>query len=88
MNQKIRIPLTDEDLEDLRHGKTFDWNAIPQNLDKPIILAGGLNPENVAEAIKVVQPYAVDVSSGVERDKGLKDAEKVTAFIHEVKYVG
>lgn len=68
-------------------GETFDWNEIPRDLDKPIVLAGGLTVENVAEAIRVVRPYAVDVSSGVEREKGLKDAERVTAFIHEVRNV-
>ena len=68
-------------------GKIFDWNVIPQDLDVPLILAGGLSVENVAEAVRIVRPYAVDVSSGVEREKGLKDAELVTAFIHEVKHV-
>ena len=68
-------------------GKTFDWNVIPQDLDVPLILAGGLSVENVAEAVRIVRPYAVDVSSGVEREKGLKDAGLVTAFIHEVKDV-
>lgn len=68
-------------------GEIFDWNEIPRDLPKPIILAGGLNVKNVAEAIRVVRPYAVDVSSGVERDRGLKDAQRVTAFIHEVKHV-
>lgn len=68
-------------------GETFDWNEIPRDLDKPIVLAGGLTVENVAEAIRIVRPYAVDVSSGVESDKGLKDAQKVTAFIDEVKHV-
>ena len=68
-------------------GKIFDWNVIPQDLDVPLILAGGLSVENVAEAVRIVRPYAVDVSSGVEREKGLKDAELVTAFINEVKHV-
>lgn len=68
-------------------GKIFDWNVIPQDLDVPLILAGGLSVENVAEAVRIVRPYAVDVSSGVEREKGLKDAELVKAFIHEVKHV-
>ena len=68
-------------------GETFDWNEIPHDLGIPLILAGGLSVENVAEAVRIVQPYAVDVSSGVEREKGLKDAELVTAFIHEVRNV-
>ena len=68
-------------------GKVFDWNKIGQDIGLPLILAGGLGVENVAEAVKKVRPYAVDVSSGVEREKGLKDAELITAFIHEVKHV-
>ena len=68
-------------------GETFDWNAIPKNLGIPLILAGGLTVNNVAEAVRIVRPYAVDVSSGVERGKGLKDAALVTAFINEVKNV-
>ena len=65
-------------------GHVFDWNLIPKNLTKPVILAGGLVPENVANAIKQVQPYAVDVSGGVELTKGVKDAAKVAAFMHAV----
>jgi len=68
-------------------GKTFDWNDIPEDLGIPLILAGGLTVDNVAEAVRVVRPYAVDVSSGVEREKGFKDAALVTAFINEVKHV-
>ena len=68
-------------------GETFDWSVIPQDLGMPLILAGGLTVDNVAEAIRVVRPYAVDVSSGVEREKGFKDAALVTAFIDEVKHV-
>ena len=62
-------------------GHVFDWNLIPKNLTKPVILAGGLVPENVANAIKQVQPYAVDVSGGVELTKGIKDAAKIAAFM-------
>jgi phosphoribosylanthranilate isomerase len=66
-------------------GQIFDWNLIPQNLPKPVILAGGLTPENVADAIKQVRPYAVDVSGGVELTKGIKDVEKIAAFMQAVK---
>jgi len=65
-------------------GKTFDWSLIENDLDKPIILAGGLQVENVGAAIRQVRPYAVDVSSGVESSKGIKDAAKTAAFIDEV----
>lgn len=65
-------------------GETFDWALIPQNLEKPIILAGGLTPENVAQAIAQVRPYAVDVSGGVEKAKGIKDHEKIRAFMNAV----
>jgi phosphoribosylanthranilate isomerase len=65
-------------------GQTFDWTLIPANLPKPVILAGGLNAENVAAAIKQVRPYAVDVSGGVEAAKGIKDAAKIAAFMKEV----
>ena len=68
-------------------GFTFDWNRKPVNLNKPLILAGGLNAENVSEAIHKLKPYAVDVSSGVERRKGIKDAAKMAAFIQEVHRV-
>ena len=65
-------------------GQQFDWTLIPENIPLPIVLAGGLNPENVADAIKQVRPYAVDVSGGVERTKGIKDAEKIAAFMRGV----
>lgn len=65
-------------------GLQFDWSLIPANLPKPVILAGGLNPANVADAIAQVHPYAVDVSGGVEREKGIKDADKIAAFLREV----
>lgn len=66
-------------------GEAFDWALIPQNLPLPVILSGGLHPGNVAEAIRQVRPYAVDVSSGVEASKGIKDAAKIAAFVSEVK---
>ncbi len=68
-------------------GESFDWALIPQNLPLPVILSGGLHAGNVAEAVRQVRPYAVDVSSGVEAAKGIKDAAKVAAFITEVKNV-
>ena len=66
-------------------GATFDWALIPKQLPLPVILSGGLDAENVAAAIKQVRPYAVDVSSGVEASKGIKDTAKVATFINEVK---
>lgn len=65
-------------------GHVFDWNLIPNNLTKPVILAGGLTADNVALAIQQVRPYAVDVSGGVELNKGIKDAAKVAAFMRGV----
>ena len=65
-------------------GKSFDWSLANIELDLPIILAGGLTPENVSVAINTAQPYAVDVSSGVESAKGLKDIDKIRAFISNV----
>jgi len=58
-------------------GETFDWSNIPQGYDKPIILAGGLNPENVAVALQQVSVYAIDLSSGVESQPGIKDKQKI-----------
>lgn len=68
-------------------GESFDWRLIPRELSLPVILSGGLHPGNVAEAVRAVRPYAVDVSSGVEASKGIKDAAKVAAFINEVRNV-
>ncbi len=68
-------------------GASFDWTLIPHNLPLPVILSGGLRTDNVAEAIKQVRPWAVDVSSGVEAAKGIKDAAKIAAFINEVKRI-
>jgi len=65
-------------------GQVFDWNLIPKQMTKPIILAGGLTPDNVKEAIQQVQPYAVDVSGGVEQAKGIKDSTKIAAFMDAV----
>jgi len=68
-------------------GTTFDWALIPKQLPLPVILSGGLDAGNVATAIKQVNPYAVDVSSGVESGKGIKDAAKIAVFINEVKAI-
>lgn len=68
-------------------GESFDWALIPRVLSLTVILSGGLHPGNVAEAVRAVRPYAVDVSSGVEASKGIKDAAKIAAFIKEVKNV-
>jgi phosphoribosylanthranilate isomerase len=65
-------------------GETFDWSLVPKDLGKPVILAGGLTPRNVRQAIEQVRPYAVDVSGGVEADKGIKDPELVRAFVAAV----
>lgn len=66
-------------------GEIFDWGKIPKKISKPIILAGGLTPENVAAAINQVKPFAVDVTSGVEANKGIKDFKKMMDFIKAVK---
>ncbi|HSS47074.1 MAG TPA: phosphoribosylanthranilate isomerase [Burkholderiales bacterium] len=66
-------------------GEAFDWRLIPRRLPLPVILSGGLNVANVAAAILQVKPWAVDVSSGVESAKGIKDAAKIAAFIKEAR---
>lgn len=66
-------------------GTQFDWNLIPAQRPKPLILSGGLTPENVGEAIRQVRPWAVDVSSGVEAAKGVKDPVKIAKFIAGVR---
>ena len=68
-------------------GKSFDWNLIKNNLDLPIILAGGLNKDNIMSAIEKTQPYAIDISSGVEVDKGIKDIGKTKEIIEIVKSI-
>ena len=66
-------------------GHTFDWSLIPKALSRPIVLSGGLNVDNVSEAVRRVRPLAVDVSSGVEVSKGVKDHAKIAAFIAGVR---
>lgn len=66
-------------------GQSFDWSLIPENLPLPVILSGGLHAGNVEEAINKVHPWAVDVSSGVEAAKGIKDADKMAAFLAAVR---
>jgi phosphoribosylanthranilate isomerase len=67
-------------------GKTFDWNlALPAKKMGPVILAGGLTPRNVAQAVRQVRPYGVDVCSGVEKTPGIKDPEKVRAFLKNIR---
>lgn len=69
-------------------GHTFDWDLIPEDIPLPLILAGGLTPDNVAAAVEQVRPYAVDVSSGVESEPSVKDHKKIEQFIKEVQRVG
>jgi len=66
-------------------GATFDWSLVPHQRPRPLILSGGLTSDNVREAIRRVQPWGVDVSSGVESTKGIKDAAKIAAFMAEVR---
>ena len=65
-------------------GVSFDWEVVPGDVGHPIVLAGGLTPENVASAIRVVRPFAVDVSGGVESAPGEKDPERMERFVKEV----
>ncbi len=67
-------------------GAAFDWSLVPRDMAKPIILSGGLTAGNVADAIRRIRPYAVDVSSSVEAAKGIKDSAKIAAFIGAVKH--
>lgn len=66
-------------------GERFDWRLIPPDLPLPIVLSGGLDPGNVVEAVRTVRPWAVDVSSGVEAAKGIKDAQRIARFIANAK---
>ena len=65
-------------------GESFDWSLVPAT-EKPVVLSGGLSKSNVAEAVRRVKPWGVDVSSGVESAKGIKDAGRIAAFIAEVR---
>lgn len=66
-------------------GETFDWSLIPHELPLPVVLSGGLDAANVADAVRRVRPWAVDCSSGVESAKGIKDARKMAEFIAQVR---
>jgi phosphoribosylanthranilate isomerase len=66
-------------------GRPFDWSRVPAGLGAPLVLAGGLNPDNVTEAVRRVRPFAVDVSSGVESSPGIKDAGLMQAFVKGVQ---
>ena len=66
-------------------GETFDWTTVPARRNWPLVLAGGLQADNVRQAIELTSPWAVDVSGGVEAAKGIKDPAKINAFIQEVK---
>lgn len=66
-------------------GEAFDWSLVPQDVSWPLILAGGLHPDNVEQAVRAVRPYAVDISSGVESAPGIKDRNKIEAFMRGVR---
>lgn len=66
-------------------GRTFDWTRIPRDLGKPLLLAGGITPDNVHDAIRAVHPWGVDVSSGIESAPGEKDSAKMRRFVDEVR---
>ncbi|MDH5338651.1 MAG: N-(5'-phosphoribosyl)anthranilate isomerase, partial [Rubrivivax sp.] len=66
-------------------GKVFDWSVIPQGVPVPVVLSGGLSPANVTDGITRVRPWAVDVSSGVESAKGVKDAAQIRRFCQAVR---
>lgn len=68
-------------------GQRFDWALVPRDLPLPVVLAGGLTPENVGDAIRAVRPYAVDVSGGIEAGRGIKDHARMAAFIEGVRRV-
>ncbi len=67
------------------NGRTFDWKHIPEAPTKPFVIAGGLHPDNVFDAIRATLPWGVDVSSGIERAPGIKDGDKMRRFVEEVR---
>lgn len=85
--RQARGLLLDAFVEGLRGGTgaTFDWSLIPRQLPLPVVLSGGLEPGNIEAAVRAVRPWAVDVSSGVESAKGIKDAVKIEQFINGVR---
>ncbi len=87
---KARALLLDTHHESLRGGTgtTFDWEMVPIEVGSPLILAGGLTPQNVGDAVRRLRPFAVDVSSGVENAPGIKDPEKIRRFVEEVISAG
>jgi phosphoribosylanthranilate isomerase len=68
-------------------GRIFDWSLLPTDLARPLILAGGLHPGNVGDAVRTLRPWAVDVASGVESAPGIKDPDRLEAFIRAVRAV-
>ena len=66
-------------------GQAFDWDQVPEGLHRPFLLAGGIGPDNVAEAIMRTRPWGVDVSSGIEAAPGIKDGQKMRAFVEQVR---
>ena len=66
-------------------GKVFDWSLIPAEIAHQAVLSGGLNVQNVTDAVRRIRPYAVDVSSGIEASKGVKDAALMQAFVDAVR---
>ena len=69
-------------------GKAFDWTRMPRNVGRPLILAGGLTPANVGDAVRIARPYAVDVSSGIESAPGIKDFGKMKLFVQNANAAG
>lgn len=88
-NARALLLDTPSNLADVRGGtgEVFDWSLIPSARTKPLILAGGLDASNVGQAVSAIQPYAVDVCSGIESSPGIKDSNKMTAFINALQKV-
>ncbi len=66
-------------------GESFDWSRVPLQPPRPVVLAGGLSPDNIATAVRICEPYGADVSGGVERSPGIKDKDKINAFIKNAR---